>query len=66
MKKEQESKYIDNGGVKCPFCESDNITAHENPQFSGFGIFQDIYCMDCEKEWTDEYKLIGIEEKENA
>ena len=56
-------KYIDAGGVHCPYCKG------ENRQFSsieveGGGAHQQIECIDCGARWADSYLLVGIVELE--
>lgn len=51
--------YLANQGVRCPFCHSNNIEAGTGEINAG-DAFQKVVCNDCEKEWTDEYKLVGF------
>lgn len=54
-----EKMYLESGGVKCPYCGSEDITAGEY-RADGSLIWQDVLCNDCGSEWTDEYRLQGV------
>ena len=54
--------YLAQGGVNCPFCGSSEIEG-EGFDYEGEHIFQDIYCIDCRKEWTDIFSLTDMEPK---
>jgi transposase-like protein len=54
-------EYVKRSGVVCPFCESENINAH-NLTHSGVNVFQSCDCTDCGREWTDEYALQSYSE----
>ena len=54
--KEQEEKYLETGGIKCPFCGSDNI----NSTIDNTGIAE-VICDDCGETWEETWKLVGIE-----
>lgn len=56
-------EYVRSLGVVCPVCQSDNITGGDITVNEGF-VLQDVYCSDCESEWTDRYKLIGYDSLE--
>lgn len=56
---ELESKYLSNGGTRCPFCGSIDITG--GPVETGSGMAtQPMSCDSCEASWRDDYDLIGI------
>ena len=57
--KEQESEYLENGGTKCPVCESDDIVGGEI-DFSSDIIYREISCNNCKEEWVEKHKLYGI------
>ena len=61
LSKEQKKDYILKGGVRCPFCNSSNITAGV---FHGQAVGQKVECEDCHREWWDVYKLVDVEEIE--
>lgn len=61
---EQIEKYIDDGGVRCPYCGSENITG-SYPETDVGESWQDVECDDCGKEWTDLYRLVGVDVDED-
>jgi transposase-like protein len=65
LSKEAKKKYI-KASCHCPYCGSENIEARGDKDVDSDGIElrQVINCLDCEKEWQDVYKLVGIEEIE--
>lgn len=61
--KEQKEKYIDSPN-HCPDCGSDQLEG--GPFMSDCDCaWQDISCLSCDTEWSDIYKLIDVEKKEN-
>ncbi len=57
--------YLGNNGSYCPYCGSPTIEGH------GFSVengkaYQEIYCVECEAGWDDEYTLSGIVEKDRG
>ena len=48
-------------GNHCPHCSSHRIEAPASLQSDADSVWQDIFCLDCGKEWRDLYKLIGWE-----
>lgn len=67
MTSEQEQRqedYLNNKGTKCLFCKSgfiDQLDMEPDGPNSD-RIVIDMRCLTCEKEWTEIYKLIGVEE----
>lgn len=59
LTEEQRKKYLDEGGVNCPYCGSDEID-NWAPDCDGH-IFVRCLCLDCGKAWVDEYTLTGAE-----
>ena len=53
--------YLLGGGHYCPYCGSHNITALI---FEGEDEGQPVRCESCQKEWTDIYKLVDVQEIE--
>lgn len=44
----------------CPYCESDDINTHQ--EFPEYGtIYETMTCGNCNNEWTEVYKLTGVE-----
>jgi len=57
----QEKKartYIDDGGIKCPFCGSSNIEAVQTTSY--YDHVLEAICLDCNKEWEDSYTLTEV------
>ena len=52
-------KYIEGGGVACPFCGSENIEGGSVEIDCGFAN-QNVGCADCGAEWLDYYVLNGV------
>jgi len=63
LTQEQSRKYIEQSGVNCPHCNSSNIEGGSMDMNAG-NIYQNIWCNDCQEEWTDEYALVGVTETE--
>ena len=53
-----QAMYIDEGGTRCPFCGSHDITGDEVNIDAGTA-WQDVFCNDCSEEWQDTYTLTG-------
>ena len=51
-------QYIDNGGTKCPYCNSHDIEGREVNIDAG-SAWQDVICHQCGQEWQDTYTLTG-------
>lgn len=58
-----EKKYMDSEGSRCPYCDSENITADPIEADAGCAS-GDVRCKDCEKSWKDYYSLSGMSEDE--
>lgn len=59
--KEQEKEYLENNGVQCPVCKSENIDAMES-NFDGDTCTQEVHCNNCDTGWYDVYNLVGIQQ----
>lgn len=53
--KQRAEAYL-TGSCECIFCGSDNITG-DQWDLNGDQVSQNIFCNDCEREWTDFYRL---------
>lgn len=58
-----EKKYMDSDGTKCPYCDSENITADPIQADAGCAS-GDVHCKSCGKSWKDYYDLAGMGEVE--
>jgi phage FluMu protein Com len=50
---------------KCPYCQDTNIESDDGPEMELTGCYQTIRCSNCEKRWTEIYRMIDIEEIED-
>jgi len=55
-----ETKYISQLGVRCPFCDTTDISAGEIETYDNYK-YQNVKCDTCNKEWTDMYKLTKVD-----
>jgi hypothetical protein len=55
----QARTYLLNRGTTCPFCDSPAIEGTELTVDEGV-CTQGISCTECNREWTDLYRLIGV------
>lgn len=60
--REQYREKANASDARCPFCNSQNLE-WDNIDVEGIVAKQEVWCLDCEKEWYDVYKLTGYEEK---
>jgi DNA-directed RNA polymerase subunit RPC12/RpoP len=59
----RERLYIESGGVKCPYCRSENIEGGSR-NMDGNWISFEVTCLECKRDWEDIYTLTGVELKE--
>ena len=52
-------QYVEQGGVNCPCCGSDQLDGG-SVEIDGAFARQEVRCLDCRQDWTDEYRLVGI------
>lgn len=57
-----DSEYVEQGGLKCPYCSSSRIEPTCAPVVETREAWQDIRCAGCGKEWRDRYDLTGYED----
>jgi len=57
MNFEQAMKYRNSGFTACPYCESTNIEAD---MFDHDIQGMDVVCVDCGKEWQDNYNIVSV------
>ena len=53
--------YIENGGNKCPVCQSENIGISSNFESDGTEIWVPVSCSNCGSDWTEYYRLVAID-----
>jgi len=56
--------YIKRGATRCLYCGSENINGEHFESDYG-SAWQDVKCLDCDKEWTDLYTLTGVDLQED-
>ena len=54
--KDQTIKY----GDCCPVCGCCNIESSSAANFDTNTVDYDVYCLKCEAEWTEHYKMHGV------
>lgn len=52
-------EYFRYSGNRCPYCGSEKVDAGTRDWDEPY-MYQEIMCLDCEKEWSDIYMLIGF------
>ncbi len=57
----QKKNYIEDT-CNCPYCGSDNLTTESGVELDGSVGTMGVTCLDCERSWTDVYKLTSIYE----
>jgi len=56
----RKRKYLENNGMLCLYCESDDISSDNVLWDDPFTVV--VKCDNCGKRWTDVYKLINVVE----
>ena len=59
LTQEKIDKYVKNGGGFCPYCGSEQYEGG-SLDFESGGIYQQIVCNDCGKDWIDCYSLTSV------
>ena len=62
---EQVKKYVREGGVKCPYCKSPDITGG-SVAVDANRAWREVDCQQCGRNWTDLYRLIDVVEVEEV
>jgi len=57
-----KDEYLFKGGVFCPWCRSDQIEGGDIDINRGIAS-QKMDCLECDKAWTDVYKLVEVREE---
>jgi len=60
MTEEQKKKYLESGGVRCPYCNSEYLTTYKMQTDISIA-WQGVSCESCGEEWTDQYTLTGVD-----
>lgn len=52
-------EYIEQEGGVCPFCGSGQLEGGTT-DMGGLRATQNVWCNVCDREWFDEYRLVGF------
>lgn len=64
LTKEKATEYLQDGGVRCPYCGSDDLDTGPM-QTDVSTAWQSVTCASCDEEWTDRYDLVAFNEDES-
>ena len=59
MNRKQKDQYLQSNGNVCPYCESKTLDTGDFETFDDH-IEQAVMCEDCQRNWTDHYKLADV------
>ena len=65
LSKGEIRRYVKEGGVYCPYCESDDLRGGDRDMNDGT-MSQDITCQKCGQSWADLYKLYDVYEYDDG
>ena len=65
MKPGKAMKYLEQGGLACPFCGTWDIEGG-SMDFDAGEIAQRISCHQCSEQWTDVYKLAAVADSDSG
>ncbi len=65
MKTERAKQYLEQHGLACPFCGSQDIEGG-SMDFEAGEIAQRISCHECDERWTDVYKLAAVADADSG
>jgi len=63
LTQKQREQYMATAGVRCPYCESDQVVGDSFDVEVG-EVRQDVSCNNCEETWVAIYSLVRVEEIE--
>ena len=64
MTEDQIKAYVRHGGMRCPHCESPNLTGGSLEDAGEPGVRGDAECNTCGKKWVEIFTLTGVEPRE--
>ena len=64
LSRQQQREYVDNGGGRCPFYQSDNLSGGAWDAEYGTA-YHEIACVSCGERWTTVYLLDHIYQMED-
>jgi len=59
LSSEQAENYVQQGGVRCPYCGSGDIEG-SRVEIDAGTAWQEVSCSHCESRWQDVYELVSI------
>ena len=62
---EQLEKYVENGGVRCPNCDSSDICMETHTESDDIYLWKEVECEGCGAKWVDEYRLCNALQPEH-
>jgi len=65
LNENEVKQYVQAGGVKCPFCGSEDVEGGSMDVDTGY-VSQEVTCLECDSTWNDLYKLIDVVEIEEV
>ena len=61
---EQKRRYLEEGGARCPFCDSDDIEGTGEHETDGTWHSAEVRCNSCQRTWEDLYTLTDVDSKD--
>lgn len=55
-----KKRYLKQGGVRCPYCNSENIEARSSDIMERGEMYQVVDCNRCGGSWEDKYQLTNV------
>lgn len=56
---EQRQKYLEHRGVRCPFCDNDEISSGPSERDDDY-VTIEVECHGCDGTWLDYYTLTDV------
>jgi ssDNA-binding Zn-finger/Zn-ribbon topoisomerase 1 len=60
LAKKKINEYVKTGGVRCPYCGSEGISAGNLTLDSSDNVMSNVQCFNCKKEWREVYSLFTM------
>ncbi len=54
-------RYIDGGGNRCPYCQSESIESSGGFNVDSLYADQRVKCLSCSSQWKDVYQLTSVD-----
>ena len=62
LTQKQANQYIQEGGIRCPYCGDAYIQITNHDLQAGM-VFYDVTCESCHHDWSESYKLVAIRDE---